>query len=236
MNSPFSFKQVSGFLLFAAGVLLSTLLTAALTWANLEAVFYGFQRWGSDPFNGLTCPPLLTPRETGLILLEVNNPTARPMTPIFRIDTSSAGAPETEQMQVSLVPGQSQRLTQTVTAANIDLGFFIFAKAYRSSAYPLPDAEATCGTMVIDLPFLTGSQIYLLWLGLCLFSLPVGLWLWVSAEALSEGKQFTAAKALAVIALGGLLVSTQTIWMAGILFLALTVLMSAAMLSLAAPR
>lgn len=225
MQSSPSPKRLTGMLIFAAGILLSTCLTAALTWANFEAAFYGFPRLAIDQFNGLSCPPLLTRRETGVILVEVNNPTGKKIDPILRIDTSTAGVPATKQIQISLEPGETQQLSQTVTAENIDLGFFIFAKAYRYPAYPLPTAEATCGILIVDLPFLNGMQIYWLWLTLSLAATPLGLWLWSATESQADRKMPSAAKVLTITALTGLLISAKALWLLGILCLALTILL-----------
>ena len=75
MKTPSSTKRILGALIFAVGVLSSTLLTGALTWAGLEATLYGFERYTPNHFDGLSCPPLMTRAESGLIHVAVNNPT-----------------------------------------------------------------------------------------------------------------------------------------------------------------
>jgi hypothetical protein len=126
-----------------------------------------------------------------------------------------------------LQPGKSQKLTQTISARNIDLDYFIFAKAYRYPAYPLPRAEATCGVVVLpQVPFLNGTQIFTLWLGLSLLLAPLGSWLWNASTRLAlntNGKN--AAKTLTVVSMLGLFVSLQGLWLIGVLTLALTVLL-----------
>jgi hypothetical protein len=231
MNSMAPSKRTLGVSLFAAGILLGILLTAVLTWANLEAAFYGFQRLPGDNFDGLTCPALMTPHETGSILVQVSNPSKKTIEPILRVDVSTRSVPDTKQVQLKIEPGGTQQLEQSITADNIDLGFFIFAKAYRYPAYPLPNAEATCGIFILDLPILNGKHLFYLWLVLSLVLVPSGLWVWSSSlRPEGTGRMINAAKMLAVLVLFGLLVSIKGVWMMGLLSLALILLMSATML------
>jgi hypothetical protein len=227
-------KRTLGILLFAAGILLGTLLTAALTWAGLEADFYGFQFLPADRFDGLTCPTLMSTHETGAILVQVNNPSKESVNPIIRLDVSTRGVPDTKQVQLKIEPGETRQFEQPITAKNIDLDFFIFAKAYRSASYPLPEANATCGILALDVPFLNGQQLFNIWLALSLILIPLGLWMWSSSlQPEGAGRTSNAAKVLAVIALGGLLVSLKGMWVLGVLLLALTLLMFSALLRFA---
>lgn len=231
MNSFSSSKRISAILLFTIGILLSTSLTAARTWAGYEADFYGFQRIPGERLDGLTCPALMTHYETGTIRVQVHNSSEKTIEPILRIDTSTREVPASAQSQLKIEPGETRQFEQPVTTDNIDLGFFIFAKAYRYPAYALPTAEATCGILVLDVPFLNGQQIFYVWLAFGLLFVPLGLWMW-SSETHPEGASRTlnAAKALAVLALAGLFVSIQGVWVLGLGTLSLTLLMSAALL------
>lgn len=230
-------KRTLGILLFAAGILLGIVLTTTLTWAGLEADFYGFQFLPADHFDGLSCPALMSTHETGNILVRVNNPSNKPVDPIIRVDLSARGVPDTKQVQLTILPGETQLVEQPVTADNIDLGFFIFAKAYRYASYPLPEANATCGIIIIDLPFLNGQQLFNLWLAFSLILIPLGLWMWsTSLRPEGAGRMIPVAKVLAVIVLGGLLVSLKGVWALGVLFLVLTLLMFTAMLRFVIPK
>jgi len=231
MNGIAPSKRTLGVLLFVVGILLSIVLTAALTWSNLEAAFYGFQRLPGDNFDGLACPALMTPHETGTILIQVSNPSNKTIEPIIRVDVSTRSVPDTKQVQLKILPGETRHVEQPITADNIDLGLFIFAKAYRYPAYPLPNANATCGIFILDVPFLNGAQLFNIWLVLSLGLIPLGLWMWSSSlRPEGAGRMINAAKVLAVIVLGGLFVSIKGLWALGLLFLALTLLMSVAML------
>lgn len=232
MNNRLQPTSISGFFFYTLGILLSTLLITVLTWANLEADFYGFQRFTNDRLDGLICPILMTPNETGLIRLEVKNSTGRTIEPIVRIDTSGSGIPYTQQSQLTLPSGQAQYIEQKVSAENIDLRYFIFAKAFRYPAYPLPSGETTCGIFIVNLPFFSGSQIYFIWLGLSLVFIAIGAWIWF--PTLDE-KLINATKTLAIVSLMGLL-SVRVGWGLGLLFLVLTLLLGTVILRAAATK
>jgi hypothetical protein len=238
MNNILSRPQRTfGILLFGIGVLLSTLLAALLTWANYEAAFYGFQLLPGDHFDGLTCPPLMTRHETGTVRVEIRNPSQKAIDPVVRIDVSTREVPESREEKVVVEPGKTQVLEQPITAQNIDLGFFIFAKAFRYPAYPLSKADATCGIFIIDMPFLNGTQLFYLWLALGLIFTPLGLWMWsASLKPEGAGRMINAAKALAVIVMANLFLAVQAIWPLAILSLVLSLLVFLAMLRFAAPK
>jgi hypothetical protein len=234
MKTSPSTRRILGALIFALGVLSSTLLTTGLAGGGLEATLYGFERYTTNRFDGLSCPPLMTRSETASIHVSVNNPSNMVITPFITIDVSTPGSPDTQQTQVNVPPGQTRELQTTVSAENIDRMFFIFVKANRSASYPVDTAEGLCGILVLDVPLLSGMQILAIWLALGLLCTPLGLWLWLSGVERYSRVQGVM-KALAVTALGGLLVGLPGyLWMIAVLFVVVTVLLVMALLRLAA--
>jgi hypothetical protein len=179
----------------------------------------------------------MTPHETGIIQVRVSNPSKTAIDPVVRIDVSTRESPDSRQEQLVIESGETGQIEQPISAQNIDLGFFIFAKAYRYASYPVPSADATCGIFIIDVPFLTGMQFFYLWLVLGLLLTPLGLWMWSSSlHPEGAGRMINAAKALAVIVMANLFLAVQAIWPLAILALALSLLICLAMLRFAAPK
>ncbi|MGC1378446.1 MAG: hypothetical protein WA821_19600 [Anaerolineales bacterium] len=226
---PLLIRRIFGILLFAIGALSSTLLTGGLTWAGVEATLYGFPRYTDERFDGLSCPLLMTRSETALVRVTVNNPSDRVITPFVTVDISAPGLPDTEEVQVTVPAGQSRQLAWRLSSDNIDRRYFIFVKANRSASYPTPEAEAICGTLVLDAPFLTGMQILLIWLALCVVCTPLGLWLWRSSLD-QPGKMPGIIKALAITTLGSLVFSLSGVWILGMIFLPVIILMAVGLL------
>jgi len=233
MAKTTSSKHTLGVLIFIVGILCTTTLTIGLTWANLEAAFYGFQQTGSDRhLDGLSCPRLMTPYETGTINVSFSNPTPKALTPIIRIDISTPSVADSSEEQISIPPGKTGQVNHTVSSANIDLDFFIFAKASTYDSYPLPTSEATCGTLILDISFLSGTQIFVLWLAFSLLFMPFGLWLWNTASTPDDYKMQNAARALALVGLLGLLIALQGQWLLELPLLAVTLLLAMVILGI----
>jgi len=234
MKTSSSTKRILGALIFALGVLAGTLLTAGLAWAGMEATLYGFERYTTNHFDGLSCPLLMTRTESATIHVSVNNPSNLVITPFITIDLSTPGMPDTQQVQVSVPPGQTRELQATVSPDNIDRKWFIFVKANRSASYPVDTAEALCGILVLDVPIQSGLQLLVIWLALGLLCTPLGLWLWESGTQ-RHGRTHGVMKALALTVLGGLAVGlTGFLWMVAVLLLVITILLSVGLLRLLA--
>ena len=229
MKTPSFNPHLPAALIFALGILASTALTTGLTWAGLEATQYGFVTATNEHFNGLSCPQLMMRSETAIVREVVDNPSSMEVTPIVSVALSKPGLPENRELQVSVPPGGTQRLEWTITPANIDRKFFIFAQATRSESYPLPEAQALCGILVLDLPFASGMQVLTAWLAFALVCIPLGLWLF-GLRREHAYRLPGAMKALAVTALLGLLVSLPGLWLPGVGCLIVTALLTVGLL------
>ena len=145
-------SQWLGFLSYGLGVAVGFFLICVATWADVEASAYDFPRLANAGLNGLRCPVLMTPDETGIISLDVSNPTGNQISPAIKVLISTRLLPEEFLEGIQLRSGESKRLEWAVNAEHIDLGNFILAKVLLYSAYPLPSREATCGIFVLNLP------------------------------------------------------------------------------------
>ena len=146
------------FAFYGLGVVVGLFVIFVATWADMESSAYDFPRLANAGLDGLHCPVLMTPDETGTISLDVSNTTEDRISPLIKTQISTRLLPEQFIEDVQLTPGESKRLEWSVDAENIDMGNFIFAKVLLFSAYPLPTREATCGIFVLDLPG-TGRMI-----------------------------------------------------------------------------
>ncbi|HKY52882.1 MAG TPA: hypothetical protein VJM08_01200 [Anaerolineales bacterium] len=147
-----------GVLFYILAVITGLFLIMISTWGDMEADSYGFPRRANAPLNGLACPMLLTRNETGVIALNVSNPTDRLLHPSARTEISAAFEPEVSVESFELAPGASKRLAWSLKPENIVLGNFILANVQVYATYPIPNREKTCGILVMDLPG-TGNMI-----------------------------------------------------------------------------
>ena len=156
------------------GVVVGCFVILVAAWADMESSAYDFPRLANAGLDGLQCPVLMTPNETGTIALDVSNTTDNRISPSIKTQISTRRVPEQFLQDIQLRPGESKRLEWSVDAENIDLGTFIFAKVLLFSADPLPAREATCGIFVVNLPG-SGRMIVPVLVVLSLISMGWGL-------------------------------------------------------------
>jgi hypothetical protein len=226
-------SQRGGAILFAVGILLALLLTTLIIWANFEAVFYGFTKLTTDRLDSLRCPLLMTTAETNVVSADFTNPSDKPVNMLIRADISSPALLRSEQQLLSLAPGETKTVHWSVSAADMDLGYFIFAKAYQYPSYAGSTREATCGTFVLGFPSLNGGLIFAVTLTLSLGCILGGLLLWernalqINRREVDTGR---AMKFLAIVMLLNMFFSFRGNWVAGIGLLAVSILMLGALL------
>lgn len=219
------FSPTPFFIAYVLGALLSLTVAVLATWSDLEAAFYGFDRRGSAPLQNLRCPVLLNRNETGIVSVKISNTTDRKLAPAVRAEFSTTITPISSLDSVQLGPGESKTVEWTVGPDNIDLKRFIFSNVYIFASYPLPDREATCGTLVIDLPIRGGVLLFLMIL-LGLAGMGGGLFMLNRARPLSNRleKALRPLTFLTVVLVLALVVSLAGWWVQGVLLLAVTLI------------
>lgn len=213
--------------LFGLGIFLGFLLAGGMVWARLEADFYGFPDYSQRPLPGFTCPRLMTRWEQAEVRLTLRNPGQTPLKQLVAVSLSSPRLLVSEERLVTLAPGEERTLSWPVSAENIDLGRFIFARAYRYPTYLAPMAEATCGILVLNLPF-GGRLLFWGWLtavALCL--LPRLFWM----EAEMSTRQLLAYRFLAATTVLAICAGYLGSWPLGVFLLVVLLVLMAVVLA-----
>ncbi len=228
-------KHIIGGTVFFLGILIGLALAIATMWGNFEALSYFFSGATYAPFNGLQCPILMTHSETGTISAVFNNSRDQEYDPYYEMEIGGL-LPRKFEDQLSVAPHTSKSVLWTVDANDIDLGFFIFAKLDILPNAVYPSREATCGIVVLNIPGLTGGQIFWLVFALSLLGTISGFMLWENADGSSTGKesdQKHAMQALAILMLLAMLFSLLGWWGLGMLLSAITIVLMVVMLRFA---
>jgi hypothetical protein len=227
-------KKFTGAILFVVGILLGALLLGGLVWSDFEVMFYGLPQLTNNRLAGFSCPPLMTRNETASLRATIRNETDRPIAPVVRVEISTAGLPQSERSKVPLEPGESINLTWPISSQNIDLNWFVFAKVYRYPAYQTKLAEATCGILVVNVPFLKGGALLALWLGASLICTLTGLWMLEPRHVVPNQKVSIAMlrRILALAMLIGLIFGLQGLWGPGVFALVVIISLMTSMLFL----
>jgi hypothetical protein len=214
-------------ILFFMGVLVGMALFAGLTWANLEASFYFGYNGGADTKLRLSCPRILTARETGTVTALVTNKSERVITP--SMDAQISGPILTMTRTNSAIePGKTIRVEWKVNAEDVEYGHLIMVQVYQNSYATTPSAMATCGTLFLNIPGSTGNQVYFITLAISLFGMIGGLGLWLLTAWPLTGKsveQMGGMVFLAVVTLLGILFGSLGSWALGVFCLVISLFM-----------
>jgi hypothetical protein len=216
-----------GTALFFASALFGMLFFAALTWPSLEANFYFGFNGGAETKLNLICPHILTPQDSGAITAIVANKVDKTISPVFQANFSGPML-RSLRTQPSIEPGKTEAIKWPVTTTDVDFGHLIMAQVYQFSSYHTPTATATCGSLYLYLPLLTGLQVYILALVLSLLGIAIGIVLWVTDNRPLTGRSlesFWGMTLLGGIVLLGIVFGSLGQWLLGTLTLALSLLM-----------
>ncbi len=170
--------QSAGFIIFLLGFLLGVLLIIASAWPDLESRMYGFSRYPDEAHTPLSCPALMTTQDSGQVTARLHNPLEKTITLYVKAQMSSSLLIDTLKETVELQPGETRILSWEVGEENIDMNYFIFAFVQILPTSSLPLKGATCGTLVLDLPFRDGPVLFYAVLVLAAVGIGIGAWLW----------------------------------------------------------
>jgi hypothetical protein len=177
MSQRKSIINFFGQFIFLIGILSGLLLSAMFVWVKLEHYLYGFYSFhGAGSIRTLKCPLILTNSETGKVRVSFKNDLDQTSEFKLRADfsTSTGGIESAPPEMVSIDVGKTQEYQWEVSSDNVTRHYFIFAKVFALASYKQPFREASCGIWVLNVPYLTGQQIYLLLLSLTLVGILVG--------------------------------------------------------------
>jgi hypothetical protein len=230
--------RVLSILFLSLGVLAGMFLALAAAWPDLEATYYGFGRLSDDPLTTLRCPVLMTTSDTGVIRISLSNHSPVAANAKVQVFVSSSRGPARFiETMVPLAPGATERVQWEVTSADIDFRNLILAKVLAYPYVTVPVREGWCGILVLDLPFLTGTQLFALLLALSIVGMLLGIGLWTIGARPLIGKTLNSMRAmlwLAGLVLADMLIGFMGIWLVGlVLFVAAVLLILGILTSIA---
>ena len=222
--------RVLSVFIFSLGVLLGIALIGGLSWPNLEAAFYfGGVKLAEESFKTLQCPQVITSSEVGNVTATLTNRHAKSIDPLIRVEVSESDVMTRKvEMRPVIDPGTTEQVKWTITSDDMVFGSAILVKAFQLPTYKTPSREGTCGTLVVDLPFLSGSQVLGLAALICLLCLGGGITLMLAIQPPTRDNPLRASNAmlcLSGIILVGSILSYLGMWVFGLLTLVVAVLL-----------
>jgi hypothetical protein len=236
MKSKRKIVRFLGVLIFSVGVLLGLVLSGVAVWGDLEAHWFDAQlsQLRDASLKTMRCPVMITANETGTVSASFKNPLERPSMFMVRAHISQyLTLMREENTQLHIEPGERKSLEWTVTADDVLHGNLIFVKVLQFRKYPIPGRLGSCGILVVDLPYLTGTQLTVLTFVASLLCMAFGVGLWIVSNQPLRGRGREAVGAMGALAasvLVGIIVSLLGLWMVGLLIFVITLLVIGAII------
>lgn len=224
--------RTAGIILFSFGLLLGMALVAVTIWTDLEASFFdsALASQGGESLKSLRCPVLMTTSEIGTIRATLENPVDKPIDLRLRAHITDGFVTLMREVNATLPlePGEKKTAEFFVTADDVTYQWLILVRVLQFRHYPLPARQASCGVLVLDVPFLTGGQLFGLAIAVVLLSMFGGMALWSAGNwPLNRSTQATVRTmgAMTVCLLIGFIVSLLGSWLLGTLLFAINLLL-----------
>jgi hypothetical protein len=235
MDSKNKNIRTLGVLIFSVGFLLGLALLAIVVWGDLEAHIFDPAIPSDEMLTTLRCPVMITAPEVGTVTATFTNPLDRPVE--FRIRTHISEGHVTlmreENTSLPLEPGETQPLQWTVTADDAAFRRLILVRVRLFGKYPLPSRAGSCGILVVDLPYLSGSLIFALAFAASLLGMAGGAGLWVVANRPLSDQSLGVLRAMGALAgcvVVGTIIGLLGHWMLGGVVFVITLLLIGAVI------
>jgi hypothetical protein len=229
-KNPKRWHRTLGLYIFFAGILLGMFFSALLTWADFEAnLFDAPTDTSARKLESLRCPILLNQQETGTVTASFANPEdwAIRRTIDTHISHGFVILMREERTRIDLEPGEKCTLQWTVSPEDAAWGRFILVRLHVQRSGSLPPRSGSCGVLVVNLPFGTGTQITIVTVVASLLLMVIGAVLWLRGTAAQyKGLRSVDHLALALgpVTLVVLITSMLGVWFASAILLVLFVL------------
>jgi len=166
--------------LIVIGALQFVLVGLVAVRGDIKSITFDNQHLASEPLSTLHCPVLITARETGVVSATIINETKKEVSIPIRavIRNGISGDVQTIESEIPLGSYESQELTWPINASNAAADQFILVRVHQMVYSSNPYLNASCGVLVVNVPFLTGSQLILITMGLATLLSSAGLLIW----------------------------------------------------------
>jgi hypothetical protein len=221
-----------GVVLFAIGVLLGMALIGVTIWTDLEASFFDsmMASRGDEPLKTLRCPVLMTTSETGRISATFENTADKPVELRLRAHVTDGFVTLMREVNTTLPlePGEKKTAEFQLTAGDRAYRWLILARVLQARHHPFPARQAACGVLVLDVPFLTGNQLFALTIAVTVLCLGGGIALWSVANWPLKRSALATARTMGILVvclLIGFFVASSGAWLIASLLFAINLLL-----------
>ena len=184
-------RQVSTIFFIATGVILALTLTIFALWPDFEAALFDTNNANGESLNTLRCPLLITSADEATIHLTLHNRSDRTVNFLTRANIArrSLTFMRQENDRATVPPGEKAEFAWSVSPEEAVYDRMILARVRVLRTNSLPARQKACGILVLNIPFLKGSQIIGGLLVGTLLSLGAGTILWLKWKRPLTGRK-----------------------------------------------
>ncbi len=229
-ENPKRWHRRLGLYIFFAGALLGMFFTAMITWADFEASLFDAPTDSSAlKLESLRCPVLLNGEEMGTVTATFENTAdwALRRTIDTHISHGFVILMREERTRIDLQPGEKRTLQWTISPEDAAWGRFVLVRLHVQRIAPLPPRSGSCGVLVTNLPFGSGTQVTIAIIVISVLLIILGAILWLRGTEAQRKDLRTVdylALALGPITLLALITSMLGNWFISAILLVLSVL------------
>jgi len=216
--------------LFFMGTILGMALFGSIVLANMEATFYfGGIKIAEENLKTLQCPPIITPLDRSAVTASITNHTTKTIKPMYRMNISSDGEISRLVETIPTIgPGETTQVEWAVNSGDAIYGNLILVKVMQYKTIKTPSREGTCGTLALNIPYLTGNQVLFTGILSSLALMGAGIFLWLRSNKPLIGRSLNLRNAMLLMAAvigAGIIASCCGVWGLGIILMAVCILL-----------
>ncbi len=231
MQSKNRVLTIAGATLLTIGILIGFVVAGAIIWGDLEASLFTSGIRADSRLGRLNCPVLITSNEVGTITATLKNP-AQKDSDRYLIAAVSEGYTSLIReikTKVPIAANSKQKVEWKIYPEDAAFDSVVLFRVYVNAKYPYPSMGANCGVIRIDVPFLTGKQIFALMVSMSVVTVSTGIVL--TEKGIRDTNSKSRSKINAVYFLIGTLAVAAVlgymgVWIFGIVALAIAVILT----------
>lgn len=172
--------RIIGIVLFLFGTFLFVYIGALSIWGEIEASFFNSALRSDQPLKGLRCPAFITSNEIGKVSKEFINISEKSVDLEVRTYISDGYVTLLNEIirKFTLAPGESEIVEVPFTEEDAAYKRIIMVRMHQMKRYSFPYQNASCGVVLINIPFITGTQFLIIATSLAAVCSVGGIVLW----------------------------------------------------------
>ena len=223
-----------GVISFIIGILIFFYISVMSTWAEIEATFFNAMFQSDEPLPGLSCPAFITPNETAIVSGKFENIYEKTVNMEIHTYVTDGFVTLMNEFiyNFTLEPGQTEVVEIPVFAENAAYGRFVMVRMHQLKRSPFPYQNAACGIVVINLPFLKGSQFAVVMITLAVILSVGGIIFWALHAKPVVWDRLKALQAMIILTILSIVLtitSLVNLWFLSVIIIVIWILMAVGM-------